>query len=611
MYNPSLTYAKTTILAFFFCSAALAGGPDEKDAPPVVQVVDFSGLELASRTITHNFPTAEKTLVSISSEFGTIRVTKWANPAVRVVAELSVGAETSEIATEIAEAVAVDGKDLGKHIDIRTRYPETKNKGKVAMKVDYTLTVPATVDVTIKNVLGDTYVKDIGGDLVLSSLFGTVDIRNVTGHVDVRARGEFPFRAYNLNGGGTFLLTESIADFRRVGGNIEVTSRLGSVSLREIRPRALLDVNSNDGPIHLYVSDDKANIEATSLFGKIESDLPLERQERGDYLNASQKNPQSAGRISLETLFAGIFIHSEAPKTSAEAAPAPPKSVILEDGPEVHRSMTETKVLNIDAMIGDVLIEGVDEDHITLSALKVIRVSSKEQAADAFEALRLSFDEKDDTVTVKTHPTADMAAVGCDFYRIDLYVKCPRTTQLNIQSTRGRTSVKGTGALVSVKHSRGKIEIEHVKGELRLTNQNGDVEVADCAGPVDVTVSQGAVVVRNVYEAITISCERGKAVVDTPHGDVTVRNKQADLRILAISGIGGNYDLSAENANISIVLPKKPNVTIFATANNGSVQSAIPLTGTLDKNTRSFQGRLNGGKHRIAMETTKGDIVIN
>ncbi len=83
------------------------------------------------------------------------------------------------------------------------------------------------------------------------------------------------------------------------------------------------------------------------------------------------------------------------------------------------------------------------------------------------------------------------------------------------------------------------------------------------------------------------------------------------MRIIALDGIGGDYDVLAEQGNLSIVLPQDADAIVLVTAQNGLVYSALPMTGGIEKGLQKFQTRLSSGAFRVALETREGNVVID
>ncbi len=81
--------------------------------------------------------------------------------------------------------------------------------------------------------------------------------------------------------------------------------------------------------------------------------------------------------------------------------------------------------------------------------------------------------------------------------------------------------------------------------------------------------------------------------------------------MIALDGVKANYDLAAEDGNISLAIPDDADALFIVNAYGGSVYSSVPITGTSERDTHTYQGRLNEGTHRIVLETHQGNVVID
>jgi len=108
-----------------------------------------------------------------------------------------------------------------------------------------------------------------------------------------------------------------------------------------------------------------------------------------------------------------------------------------------------------------------------------------------------------------------------------------------------------------------------------------------------------------------MSDRAGRTVIENPRAGVTVRNAGGDIRLLAMTGVGGNFDLQAEQGDVRALLPRDASVALTVQAQNGLVRTAVPLTGTVGPETQALQAMLNGGAYRVALSATDGDVTID
>ena len=199
--------------------------------------------------------------------------------------------------------------------------------------------------------------------------------------------------------------------------------------------------------------------------------------------------------------------------------------------------------------------------------------------------------------------------LGCTGYRIDIEIECPRTLPITVAARDGVTRVDGLGGKVVLRQERGEVHAEHLKGALDIQNKHGTIAVKHCAGPLEIK-ARGNVTLKEIYGALTVHGEDGRVIIEAPRGGVYVRNKNGDVRILALKGFGGDWDVKVEEGGLSVLLSPKANASLRLIAQDGIVRTSIPLDGRVSKNRQEFHTRLKEGRHRVLLETSGGDIAL-
>ena len=271
--------------------------------------------------------------------------------------------------------------------------------------------------------------------------------------------------------------------------------------------------------------------------------------------------------------------------------------------------------LVLDMTLGDIHIEGVDEDIAHITATKLVRLQSPVNARAALEALDLRFVEGEQRVEAHGSVVGDLASLGCSSYRVDLDIKCPRTMPVKIAAKGGHVTISGTGANVTVQLAEGGISVEHAKGPLSLKNLKGGIDVSECAGPLEAAATGGAIATRAVFAKQTLNCEQGKTVVDTPHGELYVRGKGGDVRIIALEGVGGAYDVQVDDGNLSLALSEAADAQLHLETAKGGVRvnnGAVTLTnGVNKKDSQRFDGVMGKGQFVLTLKSVGGDIILD
>ncbi len=566
-----------------------------------------------SREFNERYPVNPSPVVSVSNEFGGIRIDTWNNPVVEVSAEILVGADTAGVAGEIARGTEIRVDAASDRVTVNTLLPDTRRTtGKVAVTVNLTLTVPEKADLIAENYFGDVLVHDLDGTATVNVQYGMVELANIEDRVTVRMRGEFALEARELADGGTFDLNGAHGRFNTIGGNLKISNFRGTVEFRDLAENLQMDVNNEGGTVVLYLDEQSSpDFVATSMFGNIKSDIELSRSSQGDLTIARSPNIESNQHIAIRATFGDVLIKRQGARADAATdtfsdSQSPVKRLVTE-----RATVDEDTELFIDAVVGDVQVSGVDEEHVRITATQWLRIADKDMAEATMNALDLDVEKEPSRLVVRTRVLDDMKALGCSAYRIDLAIQCPRTCPIDLRAQNGHTTVDGTGGHVHIEQMEGSVVVEHAKGALELTNRKGGVYVKQCAGPVQVTALYGTVHLEEVYGKSAVNCEEGKTIIDALHGPGIVRHRGGDVRLIALETVSGSLDIQVENGNLSVLLPLSADIALDVTAEGGMVYSAIPLNGAISQEVQEFHGRLNKATHEVVLHVKGGDIRIN
>jgi len=599
------------VLAHFFIAppnrAQAADG-----APPKVDGVDLSGLATATRRVDKTYPISDTPAVSAANKYGAISVSTWSNPLVRVVARIRVGAETLPAAERFSQAIEITGNHVGDRVEIRTVYPTGEIPESLGYTVDLDVKVPAETRLTLENVFGDCTVRDLRGDVTIDARYGVVTLSDLSGAVRVRAKGAFPLTAHNLTGGGSFTLRSTQAEFVRIAGVFNINNYLGSVRLRELADTLDADITCESGPIHLVLPvGAEPRLDASTRFGDIQSDFVWPGETWGEVSRIETPYRDSPQKLSLYSSFDSIYIHREnGPATTpstADLTAEPIKQVLTSTIP----APPDADLL-IDAIVGNLEIVGIDEPaQVIVQATRHIRIADKAKAKMALEGLAVRLDEENGTLRVHSLVQDDMEALGCTEYRVDMQIQIPRGMRLRVVAQGGDTVVLNTAGGLTVEQAQGAVLLDSNSENTAVTNLNGNVTVKAAAGPVTAVVNGGVLRIEKPAADINAVCRSGKIIVDTPQAGVKVSSELGDVRIIALDGVHGDVEITAVDGNISLAVPDTADASVFLNAKHGTVYSSVPMSGTIERHSQSFQGRTGKGTHRIILETERGNIVLD
>ncbi len=564
------------------------------------------------RSVSERYPVGPTPTVALSNEFGAIRINTWEDRVVQVNADIRVGAENDDVAEEVAQGVSFHVVHNEDRVEIRTQLPEIRREmGYLAIEVNYDVTIPKSAGLITDNFFGDTIIRGAGGPTIVEARYGAVELTAITGDITVRAHGEFPVKAEGLARGGTFQMHNALAEFSGVSGELRISNFRGAISLFDIKENAIIDAAAEGGGVRLVLPADAApDLTATAVYGNISSEYPLSRTIWGPRSIARAPNESAAQRIRLSAVFGDILI--EQPRAEGDPTPRPiDGSKPFNDVVTIEEAAPEGVTILIDAIPGDLRIEGSDDNTVRVTATRIVWTPTAAQAPAALEALQAHLRRDGDRLRISTAVTADMKMLGCEAYGVHLHVQCPRTLPIEVRAQEGAAQISDIHAPVSIHQNAGAITATNILAPISVANQNGGATLSDCTGPVEAAVRYGSLSLVRIAAKITAHSLQGRTIIENAGGEVLARSTGGDIRILAMEGIGGDFDVIANQGNCSMLLSPEADATLSLKASNGSVHSAIPLTGTITRESQEFHARLKDGLYAVRIETQHGDIFLD
>lgn len=601
--------SRTLLLAALCLIVRTAAAQSTNQTP----TVDLSGLAQATRPVSATYPVSGAPRVFISNKFGSVRVTPWNEQLVRVSAEIKVGADTTAIAEQLAQQVNVTGSHADDRVEVKTAYPNLEPTIKAGFITDIEVNVPANASVNIMNEWGDVFVRGLKGSLTVKAKFGIVEVRDLHGAVHVQASGgllQLPLIAEDLHAGGTFTLRSTEATFSRVSGELNVHNHIGGVNLRPGAEPMKADISCESGPIHLYLDGAALpDLVATANGGEIHSDLALISETWGNLSTGRNPDPDAAQKIELTALFADIHVHQTALMAAAKPL-APSAGELFTQAINQGYDLPVDGTVRLNLMPGNVTIEGHDGPRVELKATQFVRMADVANTQLALEGLALRAEPTATSVAITTAVLEDMAAIGCTEYRMDMTLRVPRGAPLEVRTNKGITRLSDINGTVTLEQEQGEIILRDMQGPVTAKVKQGRIESTATAGAIDFTAG-GDVTVRQALGAVRAQSDGGTVLIDTPGGPVFARGRGGDVRLIALGGVRGDYDIQTEDGNISLAVPPDADAMFVVNAYGGTIFSSASLTGTIQRDIQTFTGRLNDATYRVMVESRRGNIVID
>jgi hypothetical protein len=268
--------------------------------------------------------TAELTLRNVR---GNIEVSGWDRPEISVVAVKRMGSEWG--ARESFEDSYVEMEQDGQHVRVRTRRPNGGGLfgwigiGRTPPRVDYTIKVPATSHVSVRNVDGRIAASDIIGNVYARTVNGRIELKRISGQI-ITSVVDADVHGTELGGTlATKAVSGSVAVAQSQLSSLWAKSVSGSVRAETtIDPNGSYETGSVDGSFHLMVPrDSRISASMTSVSGTATCTLPNQVSEHSHRHWRATINGGGAS-VALRTVSGSLSI-AETSKLANAVPPAP------------------------------------------------------------------------------------------------------------------------------------------------------------------------------------------------------------------------------------------------------------------------------------------------
>ena len=222
--------------------------------------------------------------LSLENTNGEVYVESWSKNEVRIEADIKVQSRHRQDAEEFLKRVRIIVEDSPDEIYIETDYPR-RNGGDSflsflfgrktpSVSVNYKITVPRYVNLTLDTVNGGVQVEDVRGEIEVETTNGKIEIVDVEGTVE----------AHTTNGS----IHTEVAEF----------SDRDEIVLKTV-----------NGSISLYLPDDaQADVDASTVNGGIHTRFPLQVNGRWGGRNIRDRLNGGGGYVDLNTVNGSISI---------------------------------------------------------------------------------------------------------------------------------------------------------------------------------------------------------------------------------------------------------------------------------------------------------------
>ncbi|HEV2961385.1 MAG TPA: DUF4097 family beta strand repeat-containing protein [Candidatus Angelobacter sp.] len=212
-------------------------------------------------------------------------------------------------ATRHSDKLEVDSNGMpdGRRVEIRTHVISQQKLSADESKVEYDITVPPGVAVTVSTATAPITVENLNSDLSLSSDTGRITIKNVANaHIHVRSIAA-PIALTDIaNGYVDVTSNSSPVQLENVSGpRVVVGATSGDISYRgDCSGGGIYNLTTHSGTIDVALPQNASvDLTARSLTGSVENDFPLQQKPHSTFVPSTGRSlvgTSNSGSSSME-----------------------------------------------------------------------------------------------------------------------------------------------------------------------------------------------------------------------------------------------------------------------------------------------------------------------
>lgn len=198
--------------------------------------------------------------------------------------------------------------------------------------------------------------------------------------------------------------------------------------------------------------------------------------------------------------------------------------------------------------------------------------------------------------------------------------------ELIVINNYGAVLVDGVTGNITVKNSFGKIDVGDINGDAKINNQNGQIIIEKVTGNAQLETHFGGVKAKNIGTDLTVENNNGTIEVDGvgrnadvtgSFGSIHIKDINGSLKVknnngkIDVKDVGANVNIKNSFGSIDYASNNIKDADIAAKTDFGSIRCDEDIDITKSGQQSKAEGKIGGGKNKIEITNTNGDININ
>jgi len=158
----------------------------------------------------------------------------------------------------------------------------------------------------------------------------------------------------------------------------------------------------------------------------------------------------------------------------------------------------------------------------------------------------------------------------------------------------------------------GTTEIENFKGELSIAVDDGDIRLSGCEmSECRLEMEDGDAQVQNSSGSFDITSDDGDVIIDQTRAEkLYIRANDGDIDLNFLVSDTLNADIKTDDGPVRINLERGFSTSFYTYSDDGRIRIELENIENFEDERHSKSGEINGGKGRIRIRTSDGNITI-
>ncbi len=592
-----------------------------------------------ARRIEEAVDTSKNPHIVVDHSYGSLHISAWDKNRVEIKALILVSSSVGELrAQRLADEITIvveGGKD---EIYIKTQYPRRELE-RGGFDVELSITVPRESSMNVKNAFGNLVISGILGSVESAVQYGNALIENCGDNLELKSKyGSAAI--VDVNGDVTVESSFGGVHIAGVTGTQQVSNRYGVIEVLTDSKGGDIELHNEFGKIGLYMPEVlDAEVYASSKFGGLTSDLPLDITRRGltfygEGYFGEQEDAQYQ-KINLENRFGEVHIYdtdwdfdlaqfwdevNNIPNAEREVEYSEQSE--LEDTMRYEERYEEAfseqlsaegiTDISIEHSHGNIEVRGWDEQELKLDGVKIVRAKTQELAEEYAHEMRVEMTRDGDEINIRTiRPEFDSKKV--QQMTINYVLMAPRQVDMELKHAHGNSTISNIDGDLNVDNRHGELTIEQIGKDVSIKHSHGNAEIAQVGGDAEIKKTHGNLKLFQVQEDLVLNHQHGNVEINDIGGDAEIKKSHGCLNLISVGSdvqlehqhgcvvleiIGGDVDVNKQHGSLKIRDVQK-DCTITSRHSN------IDISGV------ASDAHIEGGHGSMKIDRIGGDLTVS